>query len=154
LNVKEAAKELLKQASSSLHAKEITEKIIATGLWISEGKTPETTVSASLYSDIKKNGDKSAFVKVGPQTFALWNSSAKPTDVGVVPPDVQEATKPLSVNAGFSFTDCAQKVLEEFGGKKPLNSGTFASVQLPSTLHGRRFARSTQWCCLAEGAAT
>ena len=39
--------------------------------WRSKGRPQIATVSARLYSDIKKNGDKSAFVKVGPQTFAL-----------------------------------------------------------------------------------
>jgi restriction system protein len=33
---------------------------------------------------------------------------------------VEEAPK-HHPNAGFSFTDCAQKVLEEFGGKKPMH---------------------------------
>jgi len=81
------------------------EQIMATGLWHSEGKTPDATVSARLYSDIKSNGGKSAFVKVAPQTFALRDS----------------AVKPSPASAGLSFTDCAQKVLEEFGGKKPMH---------------------------------
>ena len=75
MSVKAAATEVLKKAQSPLHAKAIAEQIIAAGLWTSDGKTPEATVSASLYSDIKKNGDKSTFVKVGPQTFALRDST-------------------------------------------------------------------------------
>ena len=38
-----------------------------------------------------------------------------------VPATVQEAPEPTTASAGFSFTDCAQKVLEEFGGKKPMH---------------------------------
>jgi restriction system protein len=34
---------------------------------------------------------------------------------------VEEAPKSSPASAGFSFTDCAQKVLEEFGGKKPMH---------------------------------
>lgn len=94
---------------------------MAAGLWQSDGKTPDATVSARLYSDIKSNGDKSPFVKVGPQTFALRDSAEIPSDARPVPAAVQEAPKHHPMNAGFSFTDCAQKVLEEFGGKKPMH---------------------------------
>ena len=121
MSVKAAATEVLKKAKTPLHAKAIAEQIIASGLWTSDGKTPEATVSASLYSDIKKNGDKSTFVKVGPQTFALRDSTEMPSGAGPVPAAVQEAPKPSPTSVGFSFTDCAQKVLEEFGGKKPMH---------------------------------
>ena len=121
MTVQDAAIQILLSAGKPLHAKDIANRIIARGLWKSGGKTPEATVSARLYSDIKRNGDKSTFVKVSPQTFALRNFSAKPTDAEVVPSDVLEAVKPPSANAGFSFTDCAQKVLEEFGGKNPMH---------------------------------
>ncbi|NLW92951.1 MAG: restriction endonuclease, partial [Syntrophomonadaceae bacterium] len=121
MSVKTAATEMLKKAQSPLHAEAIADQIIAAGLWTSDGKTPGATVSATLYSDIKKNGDKSAFVQVGPQTFALRDASAKPTHGDVAPPDVIKTTKPPSANAGHSFTDCAQKVLEKFGGKNPMH---------------------------------
>lgn len=122
MDVKSAAVQVLQQVGTALHAKEITERIMAAGLWHSEGKTPEATVSARLYSDIKNNGDKSPFVKVGQQTFALRDSAVKSNDAGgATTTEVQETTKPPSANAGCSFTDCAQKVLEEFGGKKPMH---------------------------------
>ncbi|WP_244155830.1 HTH domain-containing protein [Desulfofustis glycolicus] len=113
-----AALEILKGAERPLHAKEIAERIMAAGLWHSEGKTPDATVSARLYSDIKRNGDKSPFIKVGPQTFALRDSTSVSSGAAPVPATIQKAPEP---NSGFSFTDCAQKVLEEFGGKKPMH---------------------------------
>lgn len=103
------------------NAKAITERIMAAGLWRSEGKTPEATVSARLYSDIKTNGDKSPFIKVGQQTFALRDCSVKPDDAGATTRDAQETRMSPSANAGFSFTDCALRVLEEFSGKKPMH---------------------------------
>lgn len=121
MDVKTAAMQVLQQVGTALHAKEITERIMAAGLWHSEGKTPDATVSARLYSDIKSNGDNSAFVKTAPQTFALRDSSVEPFNTGIAPPVVDEIAKPSPANAGFSFTDCAQKVLEEFGGKKPMH---------------------------------
>jgi len=121
LNVQDAAVEILKGAGKPLHAKEIAKRIIDGGLWKSEGKTPDATVSARLYSDIKSNGDKSSFVKVGPQTFALRDSTGETNNSGAAPTPAEETPKAPSVNADFSFTDCAQKVLEEFGGKKPMH---------------------------------
>jgi len=118
MDVKTAAIRVLQQAGTALHAKEITERIMAADLWHSDGKTPEATVSARLYSDIKNNGDKSPFVKTGNQTFALRDFAEIPSGVPVA---VEEAPLSSSANAGFSFTDCAQKVLEAFGGKKPMH---------------------------------
>jgi hypothetical protein len=96
----------------------IAEKVISGGIWKSSGKTPEATISARLYSDIKKKGEASAFVKLSPQTFALRDSSMEAINSGSIPTPAKEAPKAPSVNAGFSFIDCAQKVLEAFGGKK------------------------------------
>lgn len=121
MTIKSAAIEVLQQAGMELHTKEITEQIMAAGLWKSDGKTPEATVSARLYTDIKKNGDKSSFVKVGPQTFALRDFAKIASGAGLVPADTEEAPKTSSTNTGFSFTDCAQKVLEALGGKKPMH---------------------------------
>ena len=121
MTVKNAVYKILQSAERPLHAKEIAKRVIEAGLWQSEGKTPDRTVSARLYSDIKKNGDKSAFVKVGPQIFALRDSAEIPSGAGTVSVAVEEALKPTPANAGFSFTDCAQKVLEEFGDKKPMH---------------------------------
>jgi restriction system protein len=121
LNVQAAAMEILKGAGRPLHAKEIAEQILAAGLWQSGGKTPDATVSARLYSDIKSNGEKSPFVKVGPQTFALRSSAEITSGAEPAPAAVADSPEPPSVNAGFSFTDCAQKVLEDFGGKEPMH---------------------------------
>ena len=116
MSVQSAAIQVLKEAGKPLHATEITERILKADLWKSDGKTPEATISAQLYTDIKKNGDKSPFIKVGPQTFALRESG-----LGSVQTPGEEAPRPSPVSSGFSFTDCAQKVLEEFGDKKPMH---------------------------------
>ena len=81
-----------------VYATEIAKLIIEAGLWQSGGKTPDATVSARLYSDIKNNGDKSFFVKVGPQTFALRDSAEIPNSAVPVPAPVEEALKPSTAN--------------------------------------------------------
>jgi|GEM_PF-3231127 hypothetical protein len=106
MDVKTAAIQVLQQAGTALHAKDIAEQIMAAGLWQSEGKTPDATVSARLYSDIKSNGDKSPFVKVGPQTFALRDSAEIPSGAVPVPATVEEAKKlqshPLQMRVSLS----------------------------------------------------
>ena len=121
MDLLKAIEDVLKSAQQPLHVGVIAEKVISGGLWKSSGKTPEATISARLYSDIKKKGEASAFVKVAPQTFALRDSSMEATNSGSTPTPTKEAPKPPSVHAGFSFIDCAQKVLEDFGGKKPMH---------------------------------
>ncbi len=121
MSVQSATIHVLKEAGKPLHAIEIAKLILEAGLWESDGKTPEATVSARLYSDIKSNGDKSPFVKVGPQTFALRDFTEIESDTASALAPVEKTPKPHLANAGFSFTDCAQKVLEEFGGKKPMH---------------------------------
>ena len=121
MSVQSATIQVLKEAGTALHAKDIAEQIMAAGLWQSDGKTPDATVSARLYSDIKSNGDKSPFVKVGPQTFALRDSTEIEVDTASALVPVEKPSEPHPTNASFSFIDCAQKVLEEFGGKKPMH---------------------------------
>ena len=130
MNVRNAAIQVLREAGKPLRAPEIAKLIIETGLWKTDGKTPEATIGANLYSDIKKNGDKSAFLKVAPQTFALRHSAEMHSRVDSTIPDVQKLTKPQPANAGFSFTECAQKVLEEFGGKKPMHYKVITEMSL------------------------
>lgn len=121
MDVKSAAIQVLQQAGTALHAKDIAKRIMASGLWQSRGKTPEATVSARLYSNIKKEGDKSPFVRAGAQIFALRDSYKKPNDAQAAPPKVRQLQKPASPSLGLSFTNCAQKVLEKFGSKKPMH---------------------------------
>lgn len=121
MTVQDAAIQILSTAGKPLHAKEIAERVIEAGLWEPKGKTPDATLGSRLYSDIKTNGDKSPFVKVGPQTFALRNSAAVPNAAVADPAAVCETAKQAPEKAGFSFTDCAKKVLEEMGQKKPMH---------------------------------
>ena len=120
MDVKSATIQVLQQAKTALHAKVIARRIMEAGLWKSSGKTPGATVSAQLYRDIKEYGDKSHFVKVGPNTFAL-----RGLEVTVVEP-LKIVTNRASgfrtaTSKNFSFAKCAAKVLEEFSGRKPMH---------------------------------
>ncbi len=121
MNVKTAAIQILRQAGTALHARDIAKRMMDSGLWQSRGKTPDATVAARLYSDIKEKGHLSVFMRVDPQTFSLRNSF-DPSDQACADRILADRLPKSSPrNAGFSFTDCAQKVLEEYGGKEPMH---------------------------------
>jgi len=67
---KHAAMEVLKAEKDPLSAKEITERALLRGLLSTQGATPEATMAAQLYVDIKEN-KKSKFRKVGKGQFSL-----------------------------------------------------------------------------------
>ena len=121
MNIKEAATKVLKENGGPLNATEITKLIIEAGFWKSEGKTPEATVSAQIYADIQKKGDKSLFVKVAPGIFALKSTGGNEPSTTPIPEIPVKNPKHQPANECFSFTKCAEKVLKEFGGKKPMH---------------------------------
>ena len=105
MGIREAAESVLREARKPLHVREITRIALQKGLWQTSGKTPEATVGARLYTDINKRKEESPFVLVAPQTFGLRDYGEEP------PPTV----------AYYSFTDAAEKVLEQQGEKQPMH---------------------------------
>jgi restriction system protein len=61
VSFKEAAKQVLQSADEPLSAAEITLTALERGLIATEGKTPEATMAAILYTDIKD--EKIPFLK-------------------------------------------------------------------------------------------
>ena len=75
-----------------------------------------------MNSRIKKKGDASPFVLAAPQTFGLRESGAESSaaeeTVSPKRPDKSKPEKPARV---YSFAEAAEKVLEEFGDKRPMH---------------------------------
>ncbi len=71
MNFKEAACYILKKERKPLSAKEITQLAFNDKLISSKGKTPESTMAVSIYTEMKLNGEKSLFVKVQRGLFSL-----------------------------------------------------------------------------------
>ena len=119
MNLVDAIIQVLTEADEPLHVRDITERILGQGLWETSGKTPDATVGARLYTDIKERGEASLFEQTGSAVFSLKKKDSKenneiaPTQGG----DSQDA----SVRARNSFTDCAEMVLERFADKKPMH---------------------------------
>ena len=123
MTTREAVISVLKEAGEPLHSNEITERVLKAGLWATKGKTPAATIGAMLASDVKAKGAASEFVQVAPSTFGLKEFEAKP-DVAVTPsqpPKEDESGQPPQKAPTLTFTDAAEKVLEEFGEKKPMH---------------------------------
>jgi restriction system protein len=156
MSVKDAIIQALKEAGKPLHAGEITRIIIESGLCVIEGRTPDVTVSARIYSDIKKKGNASVFTQVGPRTFALRNpseiepksengldtaSALQPVSVPAITPVIaQESSEvtepaegtapPLPAVRNLTFIDSAQRVLEQFGDNKPMHYREITKIAL------------------------
>lgn len=118
----EGVAQVLQQTEQPLHARDITKALLEQGLWSTKGKTPEATVSAQLYTDIKKKGTASAFVQAGKNTFALNPNveSDAPSE------EHQSAAVSLGgsepVAKRLTFTDAAEDVLRRHGrGGRPMH---------------------------------
>ena len=74
MTFKEAARLILAEAGTPLHAHEIARRAIEAGLVATAGKTPEATMEAALC--VAVSGPQPAFVRTSPRTFALAGSAA------------------------------------------------------------------------------
>lgn len=78
ISFRKAAEQILKTADEPLSAQEIAEQALQQGILSSEGKTPEATMAAQLYVDIKEN-KKTKFKKVGKGKFTLKEQTVSST---------------------------------------------------------------------------
>ena len=115
ISAREAAIQVLRDAGVPLHAVEITGRILERRLWETSGKTPAATIEAQICKDMQKKGAASPFIRTAPRTFALRSPE---------PPPPGGRTKPqtaVSDTSGLSFTDAAERVLNDFGQKSPMH---------------------------------
>ena len=68
---KSSAIQVLKKAGKPLHVSDITKQALEGGILVTEGATPEATMTAQLILDVKNKGKASDFIKTGPSIFAL-----------------------------------------------------------------------------------
>lgn len=80
---KGAAYGVLKSAGKPMRMEDITRLALSQGLLRTSGKTPAATMSAQLYTDIKKLGDESRFIQLGKNRFGLreWGLGALEEDI-------------------------------------------------------------------------
>lgn len=66
-----AAAKVLADATEPLSAGEMVERMLARGLWQTNGKTPASTIYAAILREIKNKGEKARFSKVARGKFEL-----------------------------------------------------------------------------------
>lgn len=70
MDFKSAAAEILRETGRPLHYADITEVAMEQGYLDSAGATPQSTMRARLYSDVRDNPD-SPFLRAAPGVFGL-----------------------------------------------------------------------------------
>lgn len=68
--LRQAAAELLRELGPT-HYQQLTERILERGLASSSSRTPAASLNAMIAVDIKRNGNKSQFVRLSPGIFGL-----------------------------------------------------------------------------------
>jgi restriction system protein len=115
LSALDAARLILEQAGVPLHYEEITKRILASGLWQTNGKTPAATLSAQLSTSIKKLGTASPFVHTSPGNYCLNTSPKQQTSV---PCAVKPVATSVPTPKTISFTEAAERILEASATKQ------------------------------------
>ena len=115
MTVVDAAAEVLRQAGEPLHISSITDRILALGLWTTQGKTPSSIVRSMIGTEITRKGEESRFLRVKPGVYDLNKSSLRGGHLG---PD---ATNGLDPKHEVSLTDAAERVLRQNDGHEPLH---------------------------------
>ena len=122
MDIVSAAVSVLKAQGAPMHIQKLAEKIISEKLWTGKGKTPTATISAKIYTDIKKRGMRSPLVKISSGMIGL-NDVMPLYEPELFNTQAEENTARKEKHAvhGLSFVQCAQRVLETFGHKKPMH---------------------------------
>jgi restriction system protein len=129
VNSLDAAAEVLRRAGKPLHYAEITRLMLDSGLWNTDGKTPDATINARLAVDIKRNGSASRFQRTGKGIFALrdWalteyvqskKASAPASDEPMYASVSQSAA---NKSPKMSFLEAAEYVLSQDGNREPMH---------------------------------
>jgi restriction endonuclease Mrr len=119
MTFKAAAEKILKQSDAPMAAAEITELAVEQNLISTEGATPEATMAAQLYVDIKKN-PQSRFKRVGKGTFALKENKESATSSELIVATQnelvrQELKKRLHAMAPYQFEILMGELLSALG---------------------------------------
>jgi restriction system protein len=125
----DAIYQVLQQAGQPLSVAEITHRILEQGLWTTEGKTPEQTISSTLSVDIRKHGAKSRFAHFEKSLYGLNKTAPAILDST---PETNVEEKPPSVvqPKTMSFSDAAEYILQQDASKQPMHYQTITDKAL------------------------
>lgn len=92
LSFSNAAYEILKQTNEALSSVELVDIALSKGLIKTEGKTPEATMWSALYLEGQRKGNKSRFILIGKDKWALseWGKEIIQVEIEKYNKDTQE----------------------------------------------------------------
>jgi len=73
----DAAAKVLAEAGEPLNTKQMVERMLAKGLWTTNGRTPAATIYAAIIREIAVKGAKARFHKVERGKFTLQTSAPR-----------------------------------------------------------------------------
>jgi len=94
LSFKQAAERILRESERPLSPKEIVERAIEAGLIETEGATPDATMGAQLYLELRNN-PKTAFRKVGPAKFTVTKARSSTDSAEVIVDNQNQSVREL-----------------------------------------------------------
>jgi hypothetical protein len=109
---KEAIKKVLAESENPLHYTEISERILSRGYFETKGATPHSTVSSELTKSIKKDGEKSPFMRVSHGIFTLNNL---PLAINVPASTSAAQQRKLEALASGSEEELSDSIIRSFG---------------------------------------
>ena len=130
MSILDAVLKVLTEEKRPMSAEELTKHIVGKNLWIPETKTPVASVGAALYSDIKKNGAKSKFVKAGNGYFSLAADVSREEDnAGFVYILTHRCFKDGIVKIGRTKGEVEKRNKELFSTELPWPFDTYATLK-------------------------
>lgn len=92
LSFSNAAYEILKHTNEALSSIELVDIALSKGLIETKGKTPEATMSSALYLEGQRKGNKSRFILIGKDKWALseWGKEVIQVEIEKYNKDTQE----------------------------------------------------------------
>ena len=129
MSILDSAERALAVAGEPLHYRDITSRILADG-WTTTGNTPWDSVNARLAVDVKR-GPASRFVRTAPGMFGL---NPQYDSASVTPGSSTQTEPPIVSESPMSFSDAAEHILRESGGREPMHYATITELALDSGL--------------------
>lgn len=129
-----AAERVLRDAAEPMHVRDLTARMLDSGLWVTAGKTPTATVAARLATELKRRS--SIFARTAPGTFGLREWANRPSD----PPasrkertgQARRSRDDNNARGHMSFLAAAEEILGQASG--PLHYRDIARRALESGL--------------------
>ncbi len=117
MNALDAAHEVLRDAGSVLHYRELTRRMLDRELWTTRGKTPWRTVYAILAGEMRTRGEDSRFRRPAPGMFALSETGEHHQPAGHDAPNRTNSGNGSAPKAPgpMSYLDAAEQVLRGSG---------------------------------------